>query len=179
MKNYSEFMSNDCLLLNGNGKPLSYFPLSTIDWKTSLKLVLTKNVIIIKNHENWIVRSPSIEIDVPSIIMLRRFHKFQNYVKFSRSNIFLRDMYKCQYCSDVFERSNLTLDHVVPRSKGGDTNWENIVTCCKSCNNFKGSKDLKPINKPIKPSFTHLLNGHKLKASDFPDKSWSEYIFST
>ena len=102
MKNYSEFMSNACLLLNGNGKPLSYFPLSTIDWKTCLKLVLTKNVIIIKNHENWIVRSPSIEIDVPSIIMLRRFHKFQNYVKFSRSNIFLRDMYKCQYCSDVF-----------------------------------------------------------------------------
>ena len=88
-------------------------------------------------------------------------------------------MYKCQYCSDIFERNRLTLDHVVPKSKGGETSWENIVTCCNTCNNFKGSKDLKPIKKPIKPSFTHLLNGHKLKASDFPDKSWSEYIFST
>ena len=111
-------MSNDCLLLNGNGKPLSYFPLSTIDWKTSIKLVLTKNVIIIKNHDDWVVRSPSVTVDVPSIIMLRRFHKFQNYVKFSRSNVYLRDMYKCQYCSDIFERNRLTLDHVVPKSKG-------------------------------------------------------------
>ena len=179
MKNNSKFMSNDCLLLNGNGKPLSYFPLSTIDWKTSIKLVLTKNVIIIKNHDDWVVISPSVTVDVPSIIMLRRFHKFQNYVKFSRSNVYLRDMYKCQYCSDIFERNRLTLDHVVPKSKGGETSWEKIVTCCNSCNTFKGSKDLKPINKPIKPSFAHLLNGHKLKASDFPDKSWSEYIFST
>ena len=106
MKNNSKFMSNDCLLLNGNGKPLSYFPLSTIDWKTSIKLVLTKNVIIIKNHDDWVVRSPSVTVDVPSIIMLRRFHKFQNYVKFSRSNVYLRDMYKCQYCSDIFERKS-------------------------------------------------------------------------
>ena len=110
MKNNSKFMSNDCLLLNGNGKPLSYFPLSTIDWKTSIKLMLTKNVIIIKNHDDWVVRSPSVTVDVPSIIMLRRFHKFQNYVKFSRSNVYLRDMYKCQYCSDIFERNRLTLE---------------------------------------------------------------------
>ena len=74
-------MSNDCLLLNGNGKPVSYFPLSTIDWKTAIRLLITKNIIVIKSHENWTVRSPSMEIEVPSIIMLRRFHKFQNYVK--------------------------------------------------------------------------------------------------
>ena len=103
-------MSNDCLLLNGNGKPVSYFPLSTIDWKTAIRLLITKNIIVIKSHENWTVRSPSMEIDVPSIIMLRRFHKFQNYVKFSRSNIFLRDMYRCQYCSDIFDNKQLTLD---------------------------------------------------------------------
>ena len=93
-------MSNDCLLLNGNGKPVSYFPLSTINWKTAIRLLFTKNVIIIKNHESWRVRSPSMEVEVPSIIMLRRFHKFQNYVKFSRSNVYLRDMYRCQYCSN-------------------------------------------------------------------------------
>ena len=71
-------MSNDCLLLNGNGKPVSYFPLSTIDWKTAIRLLFTKNIIVIKNHESWSVRSPSMEVEVPSIIMLRRFHKFQN-----------------------------------------------------------------------------------------------------
>ena len=102
-------MSNDCLLLNGNGKPVSYFPLSTINWKTAIRLLFTKNVIIIKNHESWRVRSPSMEVEVPSIIMLRRFHKFQNYVKFSRSNVYLRDMYRCQYCSNIFDTKHLTL----------------------------------------------------------------------
>ena len=170
-------MSNDCLLLNGNGKPVSYFPLSTINWKTAIRLLFTKNVIIIKNHESWRVRSPSMEVEVPSIIMLRRFHKFQNYVKFSRSNVYLRDMYRCQYCSNIFDTKHLTLDHVQPRSKGGETSWENIVTCCKTCNTSKGSKVLEPISTPAKPTFAHLLNGHKLNKQDFPDKAWIDYIF--
>nr|ALS56194.1 hypothetical protein [uncultured bacterium EIL27G07] len=170
-------MPKDCLLLNGNGKPVSYFPLSTLDWKTAIKLIFTRNVVIVKNHEDWVVRSPSVEVEVPSIIMLKRFHKFQNYVKFSRSNVYLRDMYKCQYCLDIFDVNQLTLDHVIPRSKGGQTEWQNIVTCCKSCNTKKGSKTLKPVIEPKKPSFAHLLNGHKLNRSDFPDKSWADYIF--
>ena len=170
-------MSNDCLLLNGNGKPVSYFPLSTINWKTAIRLLFTKNVIIIKNHESWRVRSPSMEVEVPSIIMLKRFHKFQNYVKFSRSNVYLRDMYRCRYCSNIFDTKHLTLDHVQPKSKGGQTNWENIVTCCKTCNTSKGSKSLEPINTPAKPTFAHLLNGHKLNKQDFPDKAWIDYIF--
>ena len=145
-------MPKDCLLLNGNGKPVSYFPLSTLDWKTAIKLIFTRNVVIVKNHEDWVVRSPSVEVEVPSIIMLKRFHKFQNYVKFSRSNVYLRDMYKCQYCLDIFDVNQLTLDHVIPRSKGGQTEWQNIVTCCKSCNTKKGSKTLKPIIEPKKPS---------------------------
>ena len=81
-------MSRDCLLLNGNGKPVSYFPLSVVDWKTALKLVITRNVVVIKDHTNWLVRSPSITFRVPSIIMLQGYHRFSNYVKFSRSNIF-------------------------------------------------------------------------------------------
>ena len=133
-------MPKDCLLLNGNGKPVSYFPLSTLDWKTAIKLIFTRNVVIVKNHEDWVVRSPSVEVEVPSIIMLKRFHKFQNYVKFSRSNVYLRDMYKCQYCLDIFDVNQLTLDHVIPRSKGGQTEWQNIVTCCKSCNTKKVQK---------------------------------------
>ena len=61
--------------------------------------------------------------------------------------------------------------------EGGNTEWQNIVTCCKSCNTKKGSKAVKPIIEPKKPSFAHLLNGHKLNRSDFPDKSWADYIF--
>ena len=94
-------MSQDCLLLNGNGKPVSFFPLSVINWKTAVKLLLAKNVILVKEYDNKVVRSPSIEIPLPSILMLKRFHKFHNYVRFSRSNVFLRDIYTCQYCKNI------------------------------------------------------------------------------
>ena len=127
-------MSQDCLLLNGNGKPVSFFPLSVINWKTAVKLLLAKNVILVKEYDNKVVRSPSIEIPLPSILMLKRFHKFHNYVRFSRSNVFLRDIYTCQYCKNIFSKNELTLDHVIPKSKGGLTNWENVVTSCRSCN---------------------------------------------
>ena len=127
-------MTQDCLILNGNGKPLSYFPLSAVDWKTAIKLVFTRNVIIIKEHEDWTVRSPSLEIKIPSIVMLRKYHKFTKKVKFSRSNVFLRDMFTCKYCNDVFEKKDLTIDHIIPKSKGGETVWENVTTSCKACN---------------------------------------------
>tara|TARA_B100000575_G_C23085402_1_gene625511 strand:- start:1245 stop:1505 length:261 start_codon:yes stop_codon:yes gene_type:complete len=86
-------------------------------------------------------------------------------------------MYKCQYCSDVFDVKQLTLDHVLPRSRGGETTWDNIVTSCRACNTYKGSKNFKPKNQPVKPTFAHLLNGHKLNKDDFPDKVWADYIF--
>ena len=111
--------------------------------------------------------------------MLPRFHKFHNYVKFSRSNVLLRDMYTCQYCSEIFDKKDLTLDHVIPKSKKGPSNWENVVTACKSCNLKKGDKPGKPIKEPIKPSFSHLLNGHKFEKDAFPDKDWAKYIFSS
>mgnify|MGYP001166694380 FL=1 len=172
-------MSQDCLLLNGNGKPVSYFPLSVLNWKTAVKLTLTRNVILIKEHHDRVVRSPNFEMKVPSILMLPRFHKFHNYVKFSRSNVLLRDMYTCQYCSEIFDKKDLTLDHVIPKSKKGPSNWENVVTACKSCNLKKGDKPGKPIKEPIKPSFSHLLNGHKFEKDAFPDKDWAKYIFSS
>ena len=74
-------MPKDCLLLNGNGRPVSYFPLSTLDWKTAIKLIFTRNVVIVKNHVDWVVRSPSIEVEVPSIIMLKRLGKQSEILK--------------------------------------------------------------------------------------------------
>ena len=169
-------MSGDCLLLNGNGKPVSYFPLSVVDWKTALKLIITRNVVVIKDHANWLVRSPSITFRVPSIIMLQRYHRFSNYVKFSRSNVFLRDIFQCQYCANTYSRKELTLDHVIPKSKGGHSNWENVVTACKSCNIAKGNRDIHPIRDPEKPTYRQLLNGYPTLKEEFKDKEWVKYI---
>ena len=169
-------MSRDCLLLNGNGKPVSFFPLSVVNWKTAIKLVITRNVIVIKDHADWFVRSPSITLNVPSIIMLQRYHKFNNYVKFSRSNIFLRDVFQCKYCSNTFPKNELTLDHVVPKSKGGISSWENVVTACKSCNLDKGNKSILPKRDPEKPTYRQLLNGYPTLKEDYKDKEWVKYI---
>ena len=81
---------------------VSYLPL-WLNWKTAIKLSITRDVIVIKEHADWIVRSPSVEMKVPSILMLQS-HLFYSYVKFSRTNVFLRDLYTCQYCFDIFEK---------------------------------------------------------------------------
>ncbi|MEC7912008.1 MAG: HNH endonuclease [Pseudomonadota bacterium] len=172
-------MSQDCLLLNGNGRPVSYFPLSVITWKKAIKLIITRSVFLIKEHEDWVVRSPSIEINVPSILMLQNYHPFHNYVKFSRTNVFLRDLHTCQYCFDSFEKKDLTMDHVVPRSKKGSSTWDNVVTACKVCNLNKGDKEVRPKIEPIKPSFSYLLKGHQINRKGFPDSEWEKYIFQS
>jgi 5-methylcytosine-specific restriction endonuclease McrA len=166
----------DCLLLNGNGKPVSLFPLSIINWKTAVKLFLTREVFLIKEHHNKVVRSPSFEMRLPSILMLPYFHHHAEQVKFSRANVFIRDDLTCQYCHEVFERKELTIDHVIPKSKGGKTEWDNVVTSRKRCNIAKGSKDIKPNKIPTKPSIGKLIKYHKLHSQYFPDAEWGKYI---
>ena len=169
-------MTNDCLILNGNGKPLSYFPLSAVDWKTAVKLVFTRNVIVIKEHETWEVRSPSQSFKVPSIVMLRKYYKFSKKVKFSRSNVFLRDMFTCQYCKNVFEKKDLTIDHIIPKSKGGETNWLNVTTCCKSCNLSKADKIIDPSPEVKTPSLRDLIKGQESLGTKKIETDWQEYI---
>ena len=88
-------------------------------------------------------------------------------------------MYTCQYCAEIFDKKDLTLDHVIPKSKKGPSNWENVVTACKACNLKKANKPGTPINEPIKPSFSSLLNGYTFNSDSFPDKEWSKYIFQS
>ena len=169
-------MNQDCLILNGNGRPLSYFPLSAVDWKTAVKLVVTRNVIIIKEYPEWVIRSPSTSLKVPSIVMLRKFHKFSKKVKFSRSNVFLRDMFACQYCKDVFEKKDLTIDHLIPKSKGGETSWENVTTSCKSCNLKKADTIPENLPKAEKPTFRDLIKGQQYSSGKTISTDWQEYI---
>ncbi|HYF52158.1 MAG TPA: HNH endonuclease [Planctomycetota bacterium] len=96
---------------------------------------------------------------VPEVIVLSTFNgRFSKEVRFSRRNIFERDENTCQYCSKKFDRSELTLDHVVPRSRGGTSTWTNIVLACIKCNMRKGDRLLSEINmkllkKPVKPEW--------------------------
>lgn len=112
------------------------------------------------------VQSVNFEIQVPRVVRLLRYERLpKNGVKFNRRNIFLRDDYICQYCNRRYSAHRLSLDHVLPRSRGGPTTWENIVCCCLDCNVRKGGRTpheagMKLARAPRKPARNPLLFQH-------------------
>jgi 5-methylcytosine-specific restriction endonuclease McrA len=166
------------LLLNADGLPVSYMPLSTLSWEDSIKYMVLDKADVLAYHENWIVRSANWETQVPSVMMLREYMKPKSAVRFSRSNVYLRDDGKCQYCGDHVERKESTLDHVHPVSKGGKTTWENTVTACAPCNADKADKTHthKPKIKPYKPDYYELVNKRKKEGFELRFKEWAQFI---
>jgi 5-methylcytosine-specific restriction endonuclease McrA len=129
------------LVLNANYQPLSYAPLSLWSWQDAVKAVFNGKVSVVETYSDVLIRAPSLDMILPSVIALKAFvpKAYQSRPSFTRRNVFLRDGYKCQYCSQRFSTGDLSLDHVVPRCRGGTLNWDNAVSCCKKCNGRKGS----------------------------------------
>ena len=130
--------------------------------------------------DDW-VRTPSAEIQAPRVIRLLGYDRMpKQTVKFNRRNIFARDNNQCQYCGKKFPTSELSLDHVIPRSQGGQTTWENIVCACVACNVRKGGRtpreaNMALIRKPEKPKRSPLLN---LKLTNSKYQSWRSFLDS-
>jgi len=107
-----------------------------------------------------VVRTVSMVLRVPQVIMLQLYDRLpRSKVRFSRHNIYARDDNQCQYCGLRADRSQLNLDHVVPRFRGGRTTWENVVCCCVPCNLRKGARTpheagMRLIRPPIRPRWT-------------------------
>lgn len=107
--------------------------------------------------------------------MTREFVKQRVNTSFNRSNVYLRDNYICQYCKQMYSYKELTLDHVVPKSKGGKLTWENTVTACRKCNNQKGNHThIKPYRVPKQPDFLQLVSG--VNTSHIDHEVWFKYI---
>ncbi len=130
--------------------------------KAFLLVYLDKAEMVSKANGS-VLRSISHAYPVPSVIRLQRYvHVPYHGIALSRHNIMRRDNYSCQYCGTV---KNLTLDHLLPRSRGGETNWQNLVTACIRCNSRKGDRTpeeagLKLLQKPAKPSLLTFLKLH-------------------
>jgi 5-methylcytosine-specific restriction endonuclease McrA len=125
------------LLLNA-----SYEPLKVVHWQKAITLWCQGKVEVIAVHDREI-RAVSVSFKLPSVIRLLRFVRIKrrfDYVPFSRANIYARDNHTCQYCNEPFPTAELTFDHVVPVAQGGRKDWENIVTCCVTCNRRKGGR---------------------------------------
>ena len=131
-----------------------------------------------QEEDDW-VRTPTTEIQAPRVIRLVGYDKVpRQTVKFNRRNIFARDHNQCQYCGKKFPTQELSLDHVVPRSQGGATTWENIVCACVDCNVRKGGRtprqaNMTLIRKPEKPKRSPVLN---LKMTQKKYQSWQAFL---
>ena len=132
--------STRCVVLN-----TTYEPITVISSKRALILFLEGKALIVEEHPELVVRSPNQTFPVPTSIVLKKFVKgrmvFRTKALLTQRNLFIRDEYTCQYCGRTRQslRSSefLTRDHVAPRHVGGKDVWENVVTCCNTCNNKK------------------------------------------
>jgi 5-methylcytosine-specific restriction endonuclease McrA len=166
------------LVLNADYRPLSYYPLSVWSWQDAIKAVYMDRVEVIAQYDQA-VHSPSMEMRLPSVISLKEYVHQDRAPAFTRFNLFLRDGFQCSYCNST---DDLTFDHVVPRSRGGKTTWENIVTACSPCNLRKGGRSLKEAHMtPRRPA--RRPNMHELQAMGrkFPPhhlhESWVDWLY--
>ncbi|MFD2512422.1 HNH endonuclease [Pontibacter locisalis] len=126
-------------------------------------LVYLDKAELVNKAENSFLRTVDKAFPVPSVIRLQRYVRVPyNGISLSRHNVLRRDNYSCQYCGAV---KNLTLDHLLPRSRGGKTNWHNLVTACMRCNTRKGDRTpeeagLKLFQKPVRPTLQSFLQLH-------------------
>ncbi len=134
-----------------------------------------------RNEDDDWVRTSTTEIQAPRVIRLLSYDRVpKQTVKFNRRNIFARDGNQCQYCGKRFPTSELSLDHVIPRSQNGKTTWENIVCACVDCNVRKGGRTPKQahmtlIKHPLKPKRSPLLS---VKLSQRKYHSWQSFLDS-
>ncbi len=168
-------MQEPVLVLNATFEPIN------VTAVRRAMVLLLKGVAQAEELNHAEVRSATRTLKVPSVIRLLAYrHIPQQTRALSRKNILLRDRNTCQFCGNIFPASELTLDHVVPRSRGGRSSWENLVACCYQCNNRKGDRTpeeagLELTRRP-RPFTLHTsrqlmrLIGHK-------DEKWRKYLF--
>ncbi|MDZ7719768.1 MAG: HNH endonuclease [Balneolaceae bacterium] len=164
-------MDTDVLVLNQD-----YQPLSICSVQRSVKLLFLEKAELLHDDPDRVIRTVDDEFSYPSVIRLRRYINlpYANIV-LSRRNIMKRDRHTCQYCGT---KSDLTLDHVMPRSRGGEDSWENLVTACNQCNVKKGNRtpdeasmplDVEPYRPVHITFFQNLLGGVQ--------EHWKPYLY--
>ena len=173
-------MTAQTLLLNA-----SYEPLGIISWQRAIELFFGDKVFVLETYEAD-VRSTSICIKMPAVVVLKRFVNIRPKIKFSRKNIYIRDEFNCQYCGKNANKlpnkvKDLTFDHVLPRCQGGKTTWLNIATACFDCNHRKAGRTPKQAKmhlrrKPFEPKSLNMVTFSLVGRPTTPEQ-WRTYLY--
>ena len=138
----------------------SYQPHRVIDWRRAVGMIFGGKAEVVEEYEEDI-RSLRLTIKMPAVVRLLRRVARRRTIRFSRVNVAARDRFLCQYCGERLPLGRLTFDHVIPRSQGGRTSWENIVMACRPCNGQKADRTpvqagMRLLKEPVRPSWLPL-----------------------
>ena len=156
----------------------SFRPLRAIRWQRAIVLDLNDRVDVLEYYEVEI-RTPTDTYPLPAVVRLRKYLGFFPFkVALTRRNILARDGFCCQYCGEAVPLKELTIDHVVPRSRGGGTTWDNVATACGPCNRRKGNRTPREARMPLasvpkRPNF--VTSGKDILVGD-PPPQWQHYL---
>jgi 5-methylcytosine-specific restriction endonuclease McrA len=169
------------LVLNADFRPLNYFPLSLWSWQEAVKAVFLDRVNVVSEYDTEI-HSPSWKMKLPSVISLKEYVHLSRRPAFTRFNVFLRDQFACQYCGQAFPTHELTFDHVIPRSRGGRTEWTNVVTACGYCNLTKADKLIHEVGMHIRrpaaqPTNYQLHEAGRRFPPNYLHESWRDFLY--
>ena len=150
----------NCIVLNANGMYLN-----TISWQKAITLVFQDKCDVLAYHDETVSNGKDYEMFLPKLIRLVKMVRqlYRNNVPYSKRNVFTRDKFTCQFCSGKLTLDECTVDHVVPKAKGGKSEWDNCVTACKTCNHGKGDKALGKESglylrkKPFTPTINEFI----------------------
>jgi 5-methylcytosine-specific restriction endonuclease McrA len=159
----------------------SYEPINVCAARRAVVLVL-KGVASAEELSNGtVIHSSRYVMPMPSVIRLLEYRRIPHQTRaLSRKNILMRDRYTCQYCHKTLASSELTLDHVIPRSRAGETTWENLVACCHPCNNRKGSRTPEEAGMKLARAprpFSLHTSRHLMRLLAKSDDQWQKYLF--
>ncbi len=170
----SGVLQEPCLILNRNWQPITFLPVQTaiVNVMRDMASVLDVEDYLLLTFEEWValgrdtgrhIRTPSREISAPEVIVLKKYgERPPRKVVFNRPNLGKRDAFTCQYCGLALSSDDLTIEHVLPRSRGGPTTWENCVSACEECNARKADRTpreagMKLRSMPVRPTWQPRL----------------------
>ena len=154
----------------------TYRPIEVIDAIEALVLCIVGKAKAIETYARE-VSSPSTSFKLPAVIVLTKIIRYRfGGIICNRQNVIWRDNNKCQYCAKTFSTENLTVDHIIPKSRGGAKSWTNLVAACKKCNQKKGCRTPRecgmiPIRQPTKPKTSVLKTANKI------NNLWKNYLW--